>query len=123
MSYVLLALGGTLGALCRYHGARILQSRLATSFPVATFGINLSGSFLLGLLTGLLAQLSSPTADSLHLLFGVGFCGAYTTFSSFAFETIQLVRQAQYRSTIVNLFGQPLLGGGAAWLGLLIGAF
>ena len=122
MSYLLLALGGALGALCRYHGGRIIHSRIATTFPLGTFAINLSGSFLLGLLVGLLARHPDWSVGSLNLLFGIGFCGAYTTFSSFAFESIQLWRHDQRRHAIANLLGQPLLAGCAAWLGLLIGS-
>ncbi|HEY0607160.1 MAG TPA: fluoride efflux transporter CrcB [Herpetosiphonaceae bacterium] len=122
MSYLLLALGGALGALCRYHGGRIIHRRIATTFPLGTFAINLSGSFLLGLLAGLLALHPDWPGGSLNLVFGIGFCGAYTTFSSFAFETLQLWRQHQRRHAIANLLGQPLLGICAAWLGLLIGS-
>lgn len=122
MSYLLLALGGALGALCRYHGGRIIHSRIATTFPLGTFVINLSGSFLLGLLAGLLGRHPGWLVEDFNLLFGIGFCGAYTTFSSFAFETIQLWRQDQHRHAIANLLGQPLLGSCVAWLGLLIGS-
>ena len=122
MSYLLLALGGALGALCRYHGGRIIHRCITTTFPLGTFAINLSGSFLLGLLAGLLGRHPGWPVEDLNLLFGIGFCGAYTTFSSFAFETIQLWRQAQRRHAIVNLLAQPLLGGCVAWLGLLIGS-
>jgi fluoride exporter len=121
VSYLLLALGGTLGALCRYHGTRLLHSRIATTLPLGTLAINLSGSFLLGLLSGLLARQPEAAQHSLHLLFGIGFCGAYTTFASFTFETIQLWHQARYHYAIINLLGQSLLGIGLAWLGLLLG--
>lgn len=120
MSYLLLALGGAAGAICRYHAGRIIHSRITTAFPLGTFAINLSGSFLLGLLAGWLAWHPDWPVSSLNLLFGIGFCGAYTTFSSFAFETIRLWRQAQRRYALVNMLGQPLLGSCATWLGLLI---
>jgi CrcB protein len=116
MSYLLVALGGIAGALCRYHGVRLMQAR--TSFPLGTWLINLSGSFLLGLLLGVLSQAPSRLSTELSLLLGTGFCGAYTTFSSFAFETIQLWRQGRSWEAAINLVSQPICGVGAAWLGL-----
>ncbi len=121
MTYLLLALGGIVGALCRHHGTRLIQTHIRIAFPLGTFLINLSGSFGLGLLVGVLAQHPTWPIGSLSLLFGTGFCGAYTTFSSFAFETCQLWRQAQYRRAWLNLVSQPLLGAIAAWVGIAVG--
>lgn len=122
MSVVLLAVGGVLGALSRYHGARLVQARLQGNFPLGTFLINVSGSFALGTLLGAVAAHPGWPATALTLLFGAGFCGAYTTFSSFAFETIQLWRQGDPRRAVLNLLAQPLLGGLAALIGMLLGA-
>jgi CrcB protein len=122
MSYLLLALGGIAGALCRYHGGRLVQTRAASEFPFGTWLINVSGSFLLGLLVGLLGHAPSWLATDISLLLGTGFCGAYTTFSAFTFETLQLWRQARYRHALINLASQPIVGGCAAWLGLIIGS-
>ena len=122
MSYLLLALGGVAGALCRYHGARLAQARTSNAFPLGTWLINLSGSLLLGLLLGLLSHAPSRLSTETSLLLGTGFCGAYTTFSSFAFETIQLWRQACYHQAVINLVSQPICGVFAAWLGLILGS-
>lgn len=121
MTYLWLIVGGVCGALCRYHAARLIQARTARNFPLGTWVINLSGSFMLGLLLGILQRYPWLPRGVLGPLFGTGFCGAYTTFSSFAFETIQLWRQGQARDALVNALGQPLFGGVCAWLGLWIG--
>lgn len=121
MMFLLLGLGGVLGALCRYHGARIVQARISRNFPLGTLLINLSGSALLGALIGVLARHPTWPRQELSLLWGTGFCGAYTTFSSWSFETVQLWREGQRRDALINVLTQPLLGGFAAWLGLLVG--
>lgn len=121
MAYLLLAIGGVAGALSRYHGARFVHARTQNDFPLGTLLINVSGSFILGLLLSLLAAHPHWPGKQLSLLFGTGFCGAYTTFSSFGFETIQLWREGTPRRAICNVLGQPLLAGLAAWSGILLG--
>ncbi|WP_043097252.1 fluoride efflux transporter CrcB [Kallotenue papyrolyticum] len=114
-------LGGIAGALARYHGARVIQARVAGSFPLGTLLINLSGCWGLGLLTGLLASHPAWPADGWRLVLGVGFFGGYTTFSSFAWETAQLWRQGQRRAAGLNLAAQAGLGALLAAAGLLLG--
>ncbi len=121
MNALLLLLGGIMGALARYTLVRLIQARTTSMFPIGTFLINLSGSWLLGMLVGLFAHHQTWPVYQLELVFGLGFCAAYTTFSSFAFETMQLWRDGLRRRAVFNLFGQPMLGGIAAWLGLLAG--
>ncbi len=92
-SALILMLGGALGAVARYQTTRIIaRIHPSARFPLATLLINLTGSALLGALLGLLS--SSPaelTQTPLYLLFGAGFCGAFTTFSTFAVETRALL--------------------------------
>lgn len=120
MNWLLLTLGAVCGALCRYHAVRLIQSYSATSFPLGTLMVNVSGSLLLGILAGLVAYQSAWPLDALQILFGLGFCATYTTFSSFIFETIQLWRQGERYAALGNLIGQPMLGLGCAWLGVLL---
>ncbi len=121
MTFVLLAIGGVLGALCRFHGARLIQARTQSNFPLGTFLINLTGSFVLGLGGAWVARHPGDVGTALALFLGTGFCGAYTTFSSFGFETIQLWRERRAGQAFINLLGQPVLGTLAAFAGLLIG--
>ncbi|NCC36742.1 MAG: fluoride efflux transporter CrcB, partial [Chloroflexia bacterium] len=83
--------------------------------------VNLSGSLLLGMLAGLIATHPAWPISSLQSLAGVGFCATYTTFSSFIFETVQLWRQGNQRSALLNLCGQPILGFACAWFGIFLG--
>ena len=84
MDYLLIGLGGFLGANARFIVAGWVERMLGLGFPYGTFIINVSGSFCLGLLTGLLSH--RPLDFLQHrLFFAVGFLGAYTTFSSFSY--------------------------------------
>ncbi len=123
MTYLLLIVGGVAGALARFHGTRLVQARLSHHFPLGTFSINLSGSFALGLLYGLVGAAPSSAGQAMLLLFGTGFCGAYTTFSSFGWETVNLWRTHHPRAALLNLLAQPVLGLLGAWLGITLGAW
>ena len=104
--------GGALGAICR-HG---VYSRLeADGFPLATFVVNVLGSFLFGVV--LFAGAGETTLEFV----GVGFCGAFTTFSTFSVETVQLWEAGERRLAVVNALSNLLVslaGIGLAW-GLL----
>lgn len=116
MSTVLVAVAGALGAVVRYRIGLVVGVR---SFPWATLGINISGSFLLALvLTGPAASRWS-TATSTAV--AVGFIGAYTTFSTFGYETLTLVR-ADRTADAAGYVALSLVGGLAATaLGYLLG--
>ena len=121
MIFLWLALGGAAGGVCRYHVTRVMVTRFGTGFPIGTFVVNISGSILLGLVIGGVEAQPWVSGSSLIPLLATGFCGAYTTFSSFAFETIQLWQRGARARALVNLVGQPVLGGMAAWIGLVFG--
>jgi CrcB protein len=111
--------GALLGAPSRYLLDRSISARIESELPWGTFAINTTGSFLLGLLTGLVTRHVLPTVGL--TLFGVGFCGAYTTFSTFAFETVELVEEGRFSEAGANLAGSVGVGLGAAAAGLLLG--
>jgi CrcB protein len=115
-------LGGFLGANARYWLGAWIQDRWGAAFPWSTFVINLSGSFVLGLfLTLLTERFAAPNPAALRLLVAVGFVGAYTTFSTFEFETLALVETATWLRAFANAFGSLFLGFVAVWLGVLLG--
>ncbi len=88
------ALGGALGSVARYLLSVAVQSR-AGSFPVATLAINISGSLLLGFLIRYTMETPSVGAE-MRLMLTTGFCGGYTTFSTFSFETARLIEDGEY---------------------------
>ncbi|AQL42429.1 camphor resistance protein CrcB [Halorientalis sp. IM1011] len=110
---LLVGVGGVLGALARYLLGERIDTRTAD-----TLAVNVLGSFVLGLLVAV------PVDDSLLLVFGTGFCGAFTTFSTFAFETVRLFETGERRravaTAVLNLVGAlAAVAFGAVVAGLL----
>lgn len=110
---VLIGIGGFLGAVFRYQISR-WGSNLKSSFPYATLLVNLLGSFLLGLLVGVEANHNSK------LMIGVGFLGAFTTFSTFQFEVVQLWKKDK-RKSLIYMFTSYIGGVLLAGLGMILG--
>jgi fluoride exporter len=109
MTYLLIGIGGFLGANARYLVAVWVAERLGSGFPYGTFIINVSGSFMLGFLAGAIAEgiLAHP---NWRLFFAIGFLGAYTTFSTFSFENFILIQERLYLLALVNMLGSVCLG-------------
>lgn len=118
MTLLLVALLGGLGAATRFVVDGLIRGRWSRVFPLATVLINVSGSALLGLLSGAMAYHS--LAPNAYLVASVGFCGGYTTFSTAMVETVRLAQQGDYRRSVVNALGTFLLAVGAAALGVLV---
>jgi CrcB protein len=118
VKYLLVVLGGGLGSLARYLAGTAITTRLASPFPLGTMAINITGSFLIGLLMTLLSErLPHP---NWRLLLVVGFLGGYTTFSSFEWETFSAVRGGGFWIGLLNVLGSVCFGYAAVWLGALL---
>ena len=115
---ILVGVGGFVGANVRYWLGMWVTQRWGAAFPYATFIINISGSFLIGfLLIFLMARVRMPQTETLRLLLAVGFLGAYTTFSTFEFETLDLARNGAILRAFVNALGSLVAGFIAVYLG------
>src|ERR1700690_816569 len=115
-----IALAGAVGAPTRYLVYGIVMQRSEGGLPAGTFLINVSGSFLLGLLTGLVLYHAFPATPKTIL--GTGFCGAYTTFSSFAYEVVHLAEEGETRSALRVLIASLVVPALAAAFGLALAA-
>ena len=102
---VLLSIGGAAGTNARYWLGQWLKPVAAEwQLPfLGTLVINVSGSLVLGVFTGLFEARLRPEHDSLLLLLGVGFCGGYTTFCTFEYETFALIRDGSWWLAVVNV--------------------
>jgi len=118
-TFLLISLGAILGANLRYWVGTWAAGRLGTSFPYGNLIINLTGSFILGFFMTLAVDrlLLDPRW---RILIAVGFLGAYTTFSSYTFESVSLILDNQWLLGFLNLFGSAFLGGVAVFLGIIL---
>ncbi|HET9733469.1 MAG TPA: CrcB family protein [Acidimicrobiales bacterium] len=98
---VWVGLAGSVGAAARFLADGAVRSRVRTRVPVGTVAINVAGSLLFGVLTGLVLFHHAPS--SLTLVAGTGFCGGFTTFSTASFETIRLVQQGDLGAAGINV--------------------
>ncbi len=114
-----IAAGGALGGLARWAIENALATR-PESFPWATFLINVSGSFVLSLLLVLFVEVFPPSRYA-RPFFGVGFLGAYTTFSTWMIEAAQLVSHGAAALGLWYLVASTFAGLAAVWLGLIVG--
>jgi CrcB protein len=113
---------GFFGAIARFLVGQVCGRWFDTSFPVGTLVINVTGSFILGWIATAVARgwtiSDRISPDTLRLTIGVGFVGAYTTFSTFMFESNQLLEKGATIQAMLNLFGSLLLGLLAVWFGI-----
>lgn len=121
MTVLGLAIGGGLGALARYGLTGVIAGSSRSPFPAGTLTVNVTGSFLLGWLVSLV--LAGRVPESTLVWAGAGFLGAFTTFSTFTYETLQLVEDRAWRYAAWNLLLSGPLSFGAAALGYLVGSW
>ena len=120
----ILALGGALGTLARYGLNGVISARVS-SFPLGTMIVNVTGCFAIGFI----AAISGPAMGRAWLkpewqdFLKVGFCGGYTTFSTFGLETRNLARDGEWLAVAGNVIGSNVLGLGAVYLGWAGGRF
>ncbi|MBA2805966.1 fluoride efflux transporter CrcB [Streptomyces sp. KM273126] len=115
MNWLLVVVGGMVGAPLRYLTDRAVQKRHDTVFPWGTFAVNVAGCLILGLLTG--AVLAGAASSDVQLLLGTGLCGALTTYSTFSYETLRLAEDGARFFAVANAVASVVAGLGAAFVG------
>ena len=112
---LLVGAGGAVGSVLRFLVSELTNKYYYQSFPLATFAINILGCFCIGLFINLI-----PTNTSLKMLLIVGFCGGFTTFSTFARETLDLINHNQVAIAFAYTIFSCIVGVCAVWLGIIL---
>lgn len=120
--YLVLCVAGACGTLSRYWIGGFVQRLAGEGFPLGNFIVNLSGCLLFGLVYAMVENRSGLPGD-LRLYVLTGFMGAYTTFSSYMFESVALMQHGQWLAASANIVGQTVLGVACVVAGLAIGRF
>lgn len=119
MNYLLVALGAGIGGGLRYYISNLAYKYLPVYFPFGTLAVNVLGSIILGILIFGLDE-KELLNHNMKLLLGIGFCGGFTTFSTFSLETINLMLDSEYLLMTLNILGNLILTVAGVFIGYLI---
>ena len=114
----MIAIGGALGAIARYQLASVIQSRMPVGCPYGTVVVNVTGCFIMGVVTVLLTD-RLVVHPNWRFLIPIGFIGAYTTFSTFELETFLAVSEQAWSTALANVVASLVVGYVALWAGFV----
>jgi CrcB protein len=120
LKYMMVGLGGCLGSILRFWLGNYIGGRMGTRFPYGKFVVNITGSFLIGLVFALLTT-RTPWSPNWRYLIPIGFIGGYTTFSSFEFETFRTIQDGQIGVAFLYVALSVVVGFVAVWGGVMAG--
>jgi CrcB protein len=115
-----IALGSALGGVARYLLGGLIQRTTEGTFPLGTLVINVTGSFVLGVLYRYAAESAAVTPE-VRAMLTIGICGGYTTFSTFSYETVRLLEDGEYTRALTYVGLSVVLSVGGAILGIALG--
>lgn len=116
---LLVGFGGFIGSIARYLVAVLFAGQFTSSFPLATFVVNIAGCFLIGVLFAL-SDRGNILSPDWRIFLTTGFCGGFTTFSTFSYESIRLIQDGEFFYLALNVILSILVGFAATYLGILL---
>lgn len=117
-SYLLpIAIGSALGGVSRYAMTAFVQDRANSTFPFGTLAVNVLGCLLIGVIIQLATGRYSSATQA---LLTTGFCGGFTTFSTFSYETVRLIQEGLWQRAAAYVVASVVLGLGAFWIGITL---
>lgn len=119
MKLLIIGVGGFLGAILRYGFSGWMHKLLGSQFPYGTLAVNVVGSFLLGMFL-YMGENKFVLHPQMRGFIAIGLLGAFTTFSTFSFETVMLLQENMYREVILNIVLNVILALAAVWLGFIV---
>jgi fluoride exporter len=118
--YLIIAFGGAIGSMLRFWAGGYVSGRMGTRFPYGTFVVNITASFLIGFIMTVLAE-RAHLSPSWRYLLVIGFLGGYSTFSSFEYETFQVIQDGELLIAAMNVAFSVIIGFIAVWIGAITG--
>lgn len=108
LNYIVISIGAAIGGVFRYGLASFIQKRVESFFPYGTLIVNITGSFILGFIMYYLDE-KEFLSPQMRLFLTVGLCGGFTTFSTFSYETLNLIKNSQFLLAAFNVLGSVFL--------------
>jgi CrcB protein len=115
---LLIGLGGGIGSICRYLSQQYVQNNYPASIPLGTLLVNITGCFIIGVVYAL-SERGSLISPEVRVFLATGFCGGFTTYSSFAYENVSMVLDGEFYYTTLYLLISVVIGFGAVHAGIL----
>ena len=120
IKYLMIGFGGCVGSILRFWLGSYIGGRMGSRFPYGTFVVNVTGSFLVGMIVTMLAE-KTQWSPAWRYLIPIGFIGGYTTFSTFEYETFRLFQDGQMLTALLNVTLSVVIGFGGVWIGAIAG--
>ncbi len=115
---ILIGLGGGIGSVCRYLSQQYVQNNYPASIPLGTLFVNITGCFIIGIVYAL-SEKGNLISPEVRVFLATGFCGGFTTYSSFAYENVSMVLEGEFYYTALYLLISVFIGFGAVHAGIL----
>lgn len=116
---LLIGIGSCTGGIARFLCQQFVQKNYPASLPLGTLGVNVIGCFIIGIIYGL-GNRGNILSPELRLLMATGFCGGYTTFSSFAYENISMIQDGEFFYTALYILLSLIIGFAAVYAGIML---